>query len=134
MYLCRTMKTAFFNHPRVRQVLTALLLSGALACIFPPATPEFQWWAHQSVAVAIGYVGHGAFFFWLFNYTRLMFVCLGCGAAISFHYHELAEGRPLPQISKRQPDPMEMPAMVPRPRPADLPILLPAHEPPSPSQ
>ncbi len=84
------MKTTFFNHPRIRQVLTVLLLSGALACIFPPARPEFQWWAQQSFYVAMGYVALGLLFL-IGNNSRLLFVCLGCGAAISFHYHEKIE-------------------------------------------
>ena len=127
------MKTAFFNHPRVRQVLTVLLLSGALACIFPPATPEFQWWGQQSVAVAVGYVGLGLFFL-AFNNSRLMFVCLGCGAAISFHYHEMAERASLHEISLQPRRVWEIPDELPQPKPVDLPIFLPDHEPASPSQ
>lgn len=120
MYLCRAMKTAFFNYPRVRQILTVLLLSGALTCIFPPATVEFQWWAHQSVAVAVGYVALGLFFL-IFNYSRLMFVCLGCGAAISFHYHEKAERESHPGFSIQPATTREISADRPQPPSADLP-------------
>ncbi len=81
------MKATFFNHPRVRQFLTLVFLSGALACIFVPDTPFFHWWAQQNIYVALGYAVLALFFLFL-NNSRLMFVCLGCGAVISFHYHE----------------------------------------------
>ncbi len=81
------MKIAFFNHPRVRQFLTLLFLSGAIASIFPPATPFFHWWVDRSVGVALCYAAL-AFFFLLLNNSRLMFVCLGCGAVISFHFSD----------------------------------------------
>lgn len=81
------MKITFFNHSRIRQLLTVVFLSGALACMFPPATPAFEWWARHSVGVALSYVVLALFFLLLKN-SRLMFVCLGCGAVISFHHHE----------------------------------------------
>ena len=81
------MKITFFNHPRVRQTLTLVFLSGALVCIFVPNTPLFKAWAHQNVLVASGYLVLALFFLFT-NNSRLMFVCLGCGAVISFHYHE----------------------------------------------
>lgn len=83
------METALFNHPRVRQILTLVFLPAAVTCIFPPNTPIFQWWAQQSVGVALGYVALGLLFLF-FNNSRLMFVCLGCGAVISFNSHEKA--------------------------------------------
>ena len=124
------MKTLFFNHPRVRQILTVLLLAGALGCIFPPATPELQWWARQSFFVAMGYVALGLFFL-IGNNARLMFVCLGCGAAISFHYHEKTERIARQKISER-PKVWEFPVHPPGPVPGIISTDPPSHEPASP--
>ena len=112
MYLCRAMKAAFFNHPLVRQLLTLVFLSGALICIFAPDAPIFQRWAQQNVGVALGYVALGLFFL-LSNNFRLMFVCLGCGAVVSFHYHEKL------MRSLHPPDPQ------PRPRHWEIPYVTP---------
>ena len=126
------MKTTFFNHPRVRQVLTVLLLSGALCCIFPPARPEFQWWAQQSFYVAMGFVALGLLFL-LGNNSRLMFVCLGCGAAISFHYHEKTERiERLEQVGQAKN--WNIPLPWPNPRPGDISPFEINHEPASPHQ
>jgi len=133
MYLCQAMKTSFFNHPRVRQILTVLFLSGALACIFPPATPEFRWWAQHCVPVAIGYIGVGLFFL-VFKNSRLMFVCLGCGAAISFHYHERAEQEWRRKLSTHPDTSLQIPNDVPNQKSASFPLSLPHYESSPPSQ
>lgn len=71
----------FFDHPRVRQGLTIALVCGALTCMFPPQAPAFLWWAAQVSYITAGYVALGVFFL-LIDQPRLMFVCLGCSAAI----------------------------------------------------
>lgn len=124
------MKTTFFNHPRVRQVLTVLLLGGALACIFPPDTPEFRWWARHSFLVAVGYVALGLCFL-VGNNSRLMFVCLGCGAAISFHCHETME-RKSRQEQSLQKRTWEVPQYRSGPVPDDGSPFFPYHESASP--
>lgn len=125
MYLCRTMETAFFNHPRVRQILTLVFLSGAVVCIFPPSDPAFQWWAEHSIGVALGYVVL-AILFLFFNNSRLMFVCLGCGAVISFNSHEKMMRSLHQQDPSRHCKQWEIPYVVPIP--GDLSnYVLPAH-------
>jgi hypothetical protein len=84
------MNVRFFDNRRVRQGLTILSLAGSLACIFPPQHPAFQWWAEHAVFVALGFVLLGLFFL-IINKSRLMFVCLGCSAAICFFKNELSE-------------------------------------------
>ncbi len=81
------MNLTFLDHRRIRQVLTLLLLAGALACMFPPKQSAFEWWAAHAVGVALGYLALGLFFLTI-DRTRLMLVCFGCSAAISFYYHE----------------------------------------------
>lgn len=84
------MDVSFFDHRRVRQTLTVLLLAGSLVCIFPPRTAVFQRWAECAALVATGYLLLGLFFL-VINKSRLMFVCLGCSAAISFFKNEMKE-------------------------------------------
>ncbi len=84
------MNVSFFDNRRVRQVLTVLMLFGALTCIFPPFHPAFRWWADQAVFVALGYL-LAALFFLIIDNARLMFVCLGCSAAICFFKNELGD-------------------------------------------
>jgi len=80
-----------------------MLLMGSLACIFPPKHPAFIWWADHAVFVALGFLAIGLFFLTI-NKSRLMFVCLGCSAAISFFKNELGEAPTwpdkVPPISK----------------------------------
>ncbi len=83
----------FFDNRRVRQALTLVSLAGALAAIFPPRHRAFEWWAEHAVAVAIGFLLLGIFFLTI-NKSRLMFVCLGCSAAISFFKNEISEFTP----------------------------------------
>ena len=84
------MNLTFLDHRRIRQVLTLLLLTGALTCMFPPKQPTFEWWAAHAVGAALGYLALGLFFLTI-DRTRLMLVCFGCSAAISFYYHEIGQ-------------------------------------------
>jgi hypothetical protein len=75
------------NRSRIRQMTTLVLLMGAMLCIFPPRHTWFQWWAAQALYVALGYLAL-AMLLLILDRQRLMFVCLGCTAAISFFHHE----------------------------------------------
>lgn len=86
------MNVSFFDNRRVRQSLTVLLLAGSLVCIFPPNLPAFVWWADHAAYVAVGFLMAGLFFL-IINNQRLMFVCLGCSAAICFFKNELGDGQ-----------------------------------------
>ena len=46
-----------------------------------------QWWADQAFYIALGYLLFGLFFL-IIDKPRLMFVCFGCSAAISFSKNE----------------------------------------------
>lgn len=83
------MNFSIFDHRRMRQAIALALLSGTLLCIFPPDHPLLRNLANQAVFVSIGYLALGLFFF-LINRARLMFVCMGCCAAICFYYLEAA--------------------------------------------
>lgn len=72
---------------RVRQATIILFQLGAVACIFPNQNYYLQWWADQSLYIAIAYLVLGLLFL-LINWPRLMFVCMGCSAVICFFYHE----------------------------------------------
>lgn len=76
------------DHRRVRQGLTLVFLTATLLCIFPPEHPAFQWWSAQAPFVAIGFLLLALCAFFI-NRLRLMFVCLGCSAAISFYHTEV---------------------------------------------
>lgn len=84
------------QYRRVRQVLTLLLIAGAMACLFPPQNKWFQWWAAHSTWVSLFYLAMGMTLL-LMGRTRLMFVCLGCSAAVSFYANEMA-------LRRREPD------------------------------
>lgn len=84
------MNVSIFDNRRVRQGLTVLLLAGSLACIFPPGLPVFQWWAGRAVFVSASFLLLGLFFLTI-NKSRLMFVCMGCSAAICFFKNEMNE-------------------------------------------
>jgi hypothetical protein len=92
------MDVSIFDNRRVRQGLTVLCLAGSLACIFPPNLPAFQWWAARAALVAAGFLLTGLFFLTI-NKSRLMFVCLGCSAAICFFKNELSEKAHLNNLS-----------------------------------
>ena len=79
----------FMQYRRVRQALTLFLIAGALACMFPPQNKLFQWWAAHSSWVSLAYLAMGMVLLVL-SRTRLMFVCLGCSAAVSFFANEMA--------------------------------------------
>lgn len=81
----------------MRQVLTLLCLGGAVACMFPPRQAAFLWWAAHAQYVSLGYLALGLAFF-ITDRTRLMWVCIGCSAAISFYYHETGQQLPLGSI------------------------------------
>lgn len=102
LYFCTSMNVSFFDNRRVRQGLTILMLFGALTCIFPPIHPVFHWWAERAVFVALAYLFLGLFFLAI-NNPRLMFVCLGCSAAISFFKNEMGDASigpdPAPPLS-----------------------------------
>jgi hypothetical protein len=80
-------KKLMLNRSRIRQMITLVLLMGAMLCIFPPQHAWFQWWAAQALYVALGYLAL-AMLLLILDRQRLMFVCLGCTAAISFFHHE----------------------------------------------
>ncbi len=81
------MSFSFFDRLAVRQIMTLLLLSGALLTMFPHAFLPYEGWADRVQWVAAAYLIVGLFFL-VINRVRLMFVCFGCSAAISFFYHE----------------------------------------------
>lgn len=88
------MNFSFPNRTRIRQGLMLAFLAGALTCMFPPAYPCFAWWSAQARFVALGYLLLGLLCL-VANRVRLMFICFGCSAAISFYYYEKA-GREIP--------------------------------------
>lgn len=79
----------FMQYRRVRQALTLLLIAGAMACMFPTQNKFFQYWAAHSTWVSLAYLTMGMVLLVL-SRTRLMFVCLGCSAAVSFYANEMA--------------------------------------------
>lgn len=95
---------------RTRQLVTILLQTGALACIFPMPHPLSLWWAAHALQVALGYLAAGMVAL-IFNWPRLMFVCLGCSAVISFYYHE-KNTAPLPPVQLEQAVPAQDSAHV----------------------
>lgn len=108
------MNVSIFDNQRIRQGLTILLLAGSLACIFPPNLPFFRWWAEHAALVATGFLLLGLFFL-IVNKSRLMFVCLGCSAAICFFKNEIDEptqpdgsptllSRPMDSLPRNQPN------------------------------
>lgn len=96
------MISKIFHHRRIRQILTLLLLGGALASMFPPDSYTLKWWSHRAEWVTLGYLLLGIFFL-LLNNARLMFVCFGCCAAISFYLLESSNRK------IKDPEPTDMP-------------------------
>lgn len=92
-YLCGNMGFSFFDRLVVRQIITVLFLSGAVLTMFPLSIFPFNVWARQAEWVAVGYLAIGLFFL-IINRVRLMFVCFGCSAAISFFYNEAKKSAP----------------------------------------
>lgn len=68
----------------VRQALTIVLLLVAVSVMLLSDDPWAAWWAAW---IALGYVLL-AIGLLIFNQTRLMFVCLGCSAAICLFFNE----------------------------------------------
>lgn len=99
------MKPTFFARRRIRQGLTLVLLAGALTCMFPPPCAAFRWWAAHAAGVAFGYLLLGIAFL-IVDRTRLMFVCLGCSAAIGFYFNEAASPPRTVPHSYRPADPV----------------------------
>ena len=92
------MKTAFLFHRLTRQATTILLLLFAVATMWSAHIPALQFWAERAGWIALGYLLFGMFLLTL-RRTRLMFVCLGCSAAISLFFNVMQverETRPLP--------------------------------------
>ena len=82
------MRLFFLDQRRTRQLATFLLLSGTIVCIFPAPHPLMNYWASSVMFVSFGYLLLGLIFFFI-NRVRLMFVCMGCCAAICFFHLEI---------------------------------------------
>ncbi len=67
--------------------MTIVLLLVAVSTMAPLHHPLFVWWTRQAQWLALGYVLI-AMLLLIFNRTRLMFVCLGCSAAICLFFSE----------------------------------------------
>ncbi len=87
------MNTRFLFKPRVRQSLTIVLLLLAISTLLPARAPLMKWWVAQAQWVALGYILL-AMVLLMFNRTRLMFVCLGCSAAICLYFNETKTAAP----------------------------------------
>ena len=72
---------------RLRQVLTIGLVFGALLCMFPPEIPLARLWSSYAQLVVLLYLGLATFFL-IGKQERLMFVCLGCCAAMAYYLNE----------------------------------------------
>ncbi len=83
------MKAVLF-HPRTRQATTIVLLLFAVSTMWAAGAPAWQIWAAQARWIALGYLLAGMGLL-LFRRTRLMFVCLGCSAAICLFFNELEQ-------------------------------------------
>ena len=89
------MNTGFFFNRRVRQATTIVLLLLAVSTMLPARYPRLHWWAAQAHWVALAYL-LAAMGLLVFNRTRLMFVCLGCSAAICLFFNETGAKKSLP--------------------------------------
>lgn len=74
-------------------MLAFTLLLGTLFCLFPAENPWMQYWANHAAWVSLAYLALGLLFFFI-NRTRLMFVCMGCCAAICFYNQEITPQHP----------------------------------------
>jgi endonuclease/exonuclease/phosphatase (EEP) superfamily protein YafD len=86
------MNLDFLDHARVRQILSLLLLIGAMLSIFPPDSYTIKWWSSRAELISLAYLGIGLLFL-VFNKSRLMFVSLGCSAAIAFFINETTNSK-----------------------------------------
>jgi endonuclease/exonuclease/phosphatase (EEP) superfamily protein YafD len=88
---------------RWRQILTLLFVSGSLLCMFPPESYTIRWWSGHAQLIVLGYLCL-AMGFLIIRQERLMFVCLGCCAAMAYYLNESVNsklGAPLPTNSAR---------------------------------
>lgn len=88
------MNADFLFGRRIRQATTIVFLLLAVGTMLAAQEPPLRWWAAQAKWIALGYVLL-AMGLLIFRRTRLMFVCLGCSAAICLFYTEI-QRKPLP--------------------------------------
>jgi hypothetical protein len=94
------MKTDFLFRRRTRQATTIVLLLFAVATMWAAQMPALQFWAAQAQWIALAYLLTGMVLL-VFRRTRLMFVCLGCSAAICLFFNEIqAPGAKHPACAK----------------------------------
>jgi endonuclease/exonuclease/phosphatase (EEP) superfamily protein YafD len=86
------MNLDFLDHARVRQILSLLLLVGAMLSIFPPDSYTLKWWSSHAELISLIYLVVGLFFL-VINKSRLMFVCLGCSFVIAFYINETTNSK-----------------------------------------
>ncbi len=72
---------------RLRQALTVGLVVGALLCMFPPEIGLARAWSSFAPLVVLIYLGMATAFM-IGKQERLMFVCLGCCAAMAYFLNE----------------------------------------------
>lgn len=72
---------------RLRQILTVGLVFGSLLCMFPPEIPLVRLWSAYAQLVVLLYLGLATVFL-IGKQERLMFVCLGCCAAMAYYLNE----------------------------------------------
>jgi hypothetical protein len=77
----------FFGHTRIRQLLTLSFVGTTLLCIIPEY-PLTRWWNEQAEVIAL-VTFLLSLFFLVIDKSRLMFVCIGCSAAICFYHVEV---------------------------------------------
>jgi endonuclease/exonuclease/phosphatase (EEP) superfamily protein YafD len=88
---------------RTRQILTLLLVFGSLLCMFPPESYTLRWWSGHAQLIVLGYLMLSMGFL-IARQERLMFVCLGCCAAMAYYLNESINsklGAPSPTNSAR---------------------------------
>lgn len=93
---------------RLRQILTICLVLGALLCMFPPESYTMRLWASHAQHLVLFYLAL-ALLLLIGKQERLMFVSLGCCAAMSYFLNEQTN------------------AQLKNPRPTDMPTLKIAH-------
>lgn len=84
------MNTNFLFRRRTRQATTIVLLMFAVFTMLSAHQPQLRWWADLADWIALGYVVM-AMGLLIFHRTRLMFVCLGCSAAICLFFNEIQQ-------------------------------------------
>lgn len=98
------MNTAFLFRRRTRQATTVVLLLLAVFTMLSAQQPDLHWWARQAKWIALAYVLL-AMGLLIFHRTRLMFVCLGCSAAICLFFNEIQR---TPQANQSLQNPPEL--------------------------